>query len=32
MEGQRILRFGLPLPEARGQIALLLHEAVEECR
>jgi len=30
--GQRILRFGLPLQEARGQIAQLLREAVEECR
>jgi L-threonine-O-3-phosphate decarboxylase len=31
-EGQRILRFGLPLPETRGKSIHLLREAVEECR
>lgn len=29
---QRILRFGLPLPETRGLVLHLLREAVEECR
>lgn len=32
IEGQRILRFGLPLPETRGLVLHLLREAVEECR
>ena len=31
IEGQSLLRFGMPLPTMREQVERLIYEAVEEC-